>query len=68
MDYLKHCPLCGENKVTIEYESQGWLHGCLIGCTNIMCGCPPVISFGLSKSSAKNRAVKKWNRRANNGE
>ena len=67
MDELEQCPFCGGNKVTIEYESQGWLHGCLIGCTNIMCGCPPVISFGLSKSSAKKRAVKKWNRGVDDG-
>ena len=68
MTELRPCPSCGGNKVTIEHESQGWVHGCLIGCTNIMCGCSPVISFGLSKSSAKKRAVKKWNRRADNGE
>lgn len=67
MNKLEHCPFCGGNKVTIEYESQGWLHGCLIGCTNIMCGCPPVISFGLSKSSAKKRVVKKWNRGVDDG-
>jgi hypothetical protein len=64
MEKLKPCR-CGETELDFEFESCCHMHGCLIGCMNLLCEEKPVIAFGLTKASAEKRAVKKWNRRAN---
>ena len=69
MDNLKPCPKC--NKYPYEDTvNVGFLWGCGLGCANSNCensGALSVIKFALTKERAEKKAIRAWNRRANDG-
>jgi hypothetical protein len=68
MTELKPCPKCGgQNLFAPPAEKFGALYVCCVGCKNLDCEQGLIIKYGLSAESARKRAAKAWNRRANNG-
>lgn len=68
MKKLKPCRLCKSEKLFEDSEQYGHLYGYGIGCLNMNCENKTVtIGYGLSAKEAKERAIKKWNRRNHNG-
>lgn len=66
MAELKKCR-CGCDRThihTLQAKGIGWV--CLIGCMSVVCD-EDVIRYGLTKNHAKKRAVRAWNRRAEDG-
>lgn len=63
MDNLKPCPFCG-NQAKIRYEAHKYdfTNYYAVQCTNVLC-------FAMSGWARKEEwAIKRWNRRDDNGE
>jgi len=58
---------CGVNSIRIDVEKIGRHYCCRIMCTNPECHYPFVDEGGLTRKRAMKKAVKKWNRRYNDG-
>jgi hypothetical protein len=64
MDELKPCRRCGRS----NYFEGHTMCRCKIlysiRCRNIKCEDAAIVAYGSTKEAARERAVKKWNRRA----
>ena len=63
---LKPCVKCGKRKLFESNEKWRLLYGYGIGCLNPECRHELIIRFGFSVRSARDRAVRTWNRRFTN--
>ena len=62
MDELKPCK-CGSVQMDGTFGRCGLIWICLIGCMDFCCDVT-VIRYGLTKKQSMRRAVRAWNRRA----
>ena len=66
MNELKPCK-CGCTDILVSEMHEKDIHTYAIDCKNIDCDREPIIVFSHSKVLAYRRAVKAWNKGANNG-
>lgn len=66
MAELKPCPKCGSKLLFEDSTFYYPLYGYAISCLNINCEQETVIRYGLTLGNARSRAIRAWNRRANN--
>ena len=59
---LKPCPFCGENPIIEHWRSGGTMF--MVKCNNPDC---PIPINGYPTGHDLAKAIKKWNRRADNG-
>ena len=52
---------CGDRRIEIFCERDGDIWGVGIGCLNILCDNPPLMSFARTKEEALKIAIKNWN-------
>lgn len=66
MDKLKPCPKCKGNRLFEDSAFYFPLYGYAIGCLNIDCENEMVICYGFRIQDARSRAIRAWNKRADN--
>ena len=62
---LKPCFKCGCERNYVYFFTIRGKYLCVIGCLSILCKENPVIAYGSTPEKAKERAIRKWNRRVN---
>ena len=67
MDVIERCPHCKGAEYWIGFAKCRGKFVCAVYCRNISCDGPPMVAYGRTKEIAQERAIKKWNRRVDNG-